>query len=144
MDNPRRWQVASVATAAASIGAGVLAFNGPSAEAVAPIDLDVLTAQAHVLPVADPPAASSQDAVIVEADLLGQLPTAPSPVTAMSATTPASVASADEAATATSTAPTTRSTASTTSPAGSTTSPAASVSSPDSPDSVDSVDSIDS
>jgi len=138
MDNPRRWQVASVATAAASIGAGVLAFNGPSAEAVAPIDLDVLTAQAHVLPVADPPVASSQDAVIVEADLLGQLPTAPTP---MSALTPASIASVDEA-TSTSTEPTTRSTPTTraTTPAPTRT---ASPSSPDSPASVDSVDSID-
>ncbi|MFA9430844.1 hypothetical protein [Egicoccus sp. AB-alg2] len=151
MDTPRRWQVASVVTAAASIGAGALALHRPSAEAIEPIDLDVLAAQVAPGPDADPPVTGSLDAVIVPPDLLERVPTPPTPATPVTAetpatpgetpatpatpatlatpATPASIASPDDDSATTSTAP---ATTSRTAPA-----PA------DSPDSVHSPDSID-
>lgn len=40
MDTPRKWQVASVATAVASMSLGGLLLARPTSEAVAPIELD--------------------------------------------------------------------------------------------------------
>lgn len=89
MDPARRWQVASVVTAAASIGVGAFALQRPSSAEVEPIDLDVIGAQAGET-VDLPTLPLSADTVIVTPDLLEQLPTGPSPA---STTSPVAVAS---------------------------------------------------
>lgn len=121
MDPARRWQVASVVTAAASIGLGAFALQRPSSAEVDPIDLDVIATQP--LGTFDrPPLPSSADALIVTPDLRDRMPTAPS---AGSTTSPANAVSATSTASPADPAPS-PSTASPAAPAS-----AASVSSPD-------------
>ena len=58
MDTPRKWQIASVATAVASMGIGGLMLARPTSEAVASIDLDPITDRRE-LNVASPGSAPS-------------------------------------------------------------------------------------
>ncbi|MFA9446530.1 hypothetical protein [Egicoccus sp. AB-alg6-2] len=144
MDSARRWQVASLVTAAASIGMGALAIQRPSVQTIEPIDLDVSSAHAAERIELVPQLPSERNAVIVAPDLLERAPTPATPTTAASTTTPASTATPATAASIDS--PDDGPTA-TASPAPSPTvrSPApAPTQAADSPDSVDSVDSIDS
>ncbi|MBS3940147.1 MAG: hypothetical protein KG028_04220 [Actinobacteria bacterium] len=92
MDPARRWQVASVVTAAASIGVGAFALQRPSSVDVEPIDLDVAIAQPGEA-VALPTLPLSADTVIVAPDLLERMPTPPSPASTTSPVTTASAAS---------------------------------------------------
>jgi hypothetical protein len=137
VDTPRRWQVASLATAVTSLGIGGLLLGRPSVEPLQPIVLDVrAAADAGDLPVPLDPIELDEDDPgpdVVDADVV-------------TPQTPASLASlsspAEPPAPTSSPAPAPSSTA-TSSPA-----PAPSRSAPaeadDSPGSVDSVDSLDS
>ncbi|MEX2504353.1 MAG: hypothetical protein WD378_05850 [Egicoccus sp.] len=92
MDPARRWQVASMVTAAASIGVGAFALQRPSYTEVEPIDLDVIGVQSGEV-VDLPTLPLSPDTVIVAPDLLEQLPTGPSPASTTSPVAATSVAS---------------------------------------------------
>lgn len=59
MDTPRRWQVASLATAVASISLGGLMIARPTSEAVPSIDLDQVV-DSRTLSVASPPETDAQ------------------------------------------------------------------------------------
>jgi hypothetical protein len=132
LDPARRWQVASLATAAASLGIGGLLLGRPSVEPAAPIVIDV---SPGALPSAgDLPMVG--DGSTEPPELVG--PTVVDPLPPASYTSQASIES--PAAPASSPSPTATSTT-TPVPAA----PAAPAEDrPDSPDSIDSVDSIDS
>ncbi len=133
MDAPRRWQVASLATAVASISIGGLMLSRPTSEAVAPIALDRI-ADTRELSVASPsdtvsPSTSAADPIreIVTPEPID------SPVQPLSE---ASVASPDDETS-------NGSTTTTTQPRRPAPEPAPAPADPDSPDSVDSGSSID-
>jgi hypothetical protein len=96
MDTPRRWQVASLATAAAGLGIGGLLVGRHPVEAVAPIELEPPATAAFEVP----PAAGSDEGLLLPAPRLA--PTAPDlvdPLPPESLVTPvtlASLASPDE------------------------------------------------
>lgn len=77
MDAPRRWQVASVATAIASMSLGGLLLARPTSQAVAPIELDVIV-DGRELSVASPTddvgsIATDDDHLIVTPDVPSSL-----------------------------------------------------------------------
>jgi hypothetical protein len=134
VDTPRRWQVASLATAVTSLGIGALIVSRPSVEPVAPIVLDVR---------------ASADGLDLDPIELDDADDAPSPeivgadvVTPQTPASLASIASPDgPSSTTTGPAPSPTPTATSSPPAPTTrTAPAAE----DSPASVDSPDSLDS
>lgn len=143
MDTPRKWQVASLATAVASISIGGLLLARPSSEAVASIDLELVT-DSRDLSIASPGSSAVSPAVSLDAPQIvsPEAIEGPVPSTAPSAT---SVDSPDEA--------TNSGTVGTTSSSGGTepsqpapSTPSAQLESPssaDSPGSVDSLSSID-
>jgi hypothetical protein len=134
VDTPRRWQVASLATAVTSLGIGGLLVSRPSVEPLQPIVLDVpTTADANDLPAPLDPIELDDDG--------GTDPIGADVVTPQ---TPASLESVSSPAE-----PTAPASSPSPSPSPTTTSsPASSRSAPaeadDSPDSIDSVDSLDS
>lgn len=104
MDAPRRWQVASVATAVASMSLGGLLLARPSSEAVAPIELDAVV-DGRELSVASPTDAvgtgDADDPRIVTPEVPSSIaemqapPTPPEPPETPETTEPTSPAEAD-------------------------------------------------
>lgn len=133
MDTPRRWQVASLATAVAGLGVGGMLIGRPAVDEVDAIELEHLTPSAVTTADPDDRLTVRRTPEIVEADVIGV-----SEDTSTTVATADSVASAEEPSRSTTTAPAppTTSTAPTTSPDA----PA----SVDSPDSVASASSLDS
>lgn len=133
MDTPRRWQVASLATAVAGLGVGGMLIGRPAVDEVEAIELEHLTPSAVTTADPDERLTLRPTPEIVEADVIGA-----SEDTATTVETAGSVASPEEP---------TGSPVTTPAPPSTSTTPTNTSDAPtnvDSPNSVDSVSSLDS
>jgi hypothetical protein len=94
LDTPRRWQVASLVTAAVSLGIGALSISRPSVEPVAPIVIDLV---AGGYATQEPSGTSGLHLVPTPAETAGAEPTVVEP-TVVEPLTPASLASVQSVA----------------------------------------------